>query len=128
MAALTSGSEPEFQGDLATHYAGWAAPFRDLPDEAFNGCRWFPLSIPVNDYHSGNGVAQTAYYRTLLRWEKPVHFVWGGADDVFEESWGQEWSAQMGGTFDVIPEAGHFLQDTHGAEVASFILIRIEQE
>jgi hypothetical protein len=30
--------------------------------------------------------------------------------------------------FDAIPEAGHFLQNTHGSEVAAFVLGRIGKE
>ena len=63
-----------------------------------------------------------------LKWSKPVHFVWGGADDVFEESWERDWSARMGATFDLIPEACHFVQNTHGAEVADHILRRVAEE
>jgi len=128
LSAVTSGSEPNLDAEAAINYAAWAAPFRELPDAAFNGARWFPLSIPLNDYDSGNGAAQTAHYGTLLGWRKPVHFVWGGADDVFEESWGRAWSGRMGATFDLIPEAGHFLQNTHGAEVADHVLRRIAEE
>jgi hypothetical protein len=34
----------------------------------------------------------------------------------------------MGATFDVLPEASHFLQNTHGAEVAQTVLRRIADE
>lgn len=119
---LVAGTEPNLSGDLAANYAAWSAPWRDLPDEAYNGARWFPLSIPHNDYSSGNGAAQTAHFRALLEWTKPVHFVWGGADGVFTSAWGRAWAAQMGATFDEIAEASHFLQDTHGVEVADIVL------
>ena len=99
-----------------------------MSDGAFNGARWFPLSIPDNDDDSGNGAAQTAHYRALLRWTKPAHFVWGCADGVFTEAWGRAWADRMGATFDAIPAASHFLQDTHGAEVAAHILRRISEE
>ncbi len=128
LGAVTSGTEPTLEAKAATNYAGWAAPFRGLPDAAFNGARRFPLSIPLNDYDSGNGAAQTAHYRELLSGSLPVHFVWGGADDVFDEAWGRKWSTQMRATFDLIPEAGHFLQNTHGTEVADFILRRVAEE
>ena len=119
---LTAGTEPELEGDLAASYAAWSAPWRDLDDAAFNGARWFPLSIPHNDYDSGNGAAQTAHFRTLLDWDKPVHFIWGGSDGVFTSEWGRAWAAQMRASFDEIPEASHFLQDTHGAQIAELVL------
>lgn len=127
-ASLTTGAEPDLEGPAAGIYAGFAAPFRDLPDEAFNGARMFPLSIPANDYDSGNGAAQTMHYDALLGWNKPVHFVWGGADDVFTETWGRTWAERMGATFDLIPDANHFLQNTHGPLVADHILRRIADE
>ena len=74
------------------------------------------------------GAAQTHHYETLLGWLKPVHFVWGCADDVFNEAWGRQWAQQMSASFDAIPEAGHFLQNTHGTEVSGFILQRISEE
>ena len=122
--AMVAGEELEFEGDIATQYAGWSAPWQGLPDEAFNGPRWFPLSIPHNDYSSGNGAAQTAHYETLLGWDKQVNFIWGCADNVFTEEWGRTWAERMGATFDPIPDASHFLQNTHGARVAELILER----
>ncbi len=126
--ALMAGTEPELEGEAAAVYRGFSAPYRGLPDEAFNGYRRFPLSIPVRNYDNGNGAAQTLHYRTLLNWDKHVHFVWGCSDDVFNEAWGRKWAGQMNATFDAIPEAGHFLQNSHGAETAGFILKRISEE
>lgn len=123
--ALMAGTKPELTGDAAINYAGWAAPFRDLPDAAYNGGRWFPLSIPHNDYASGNGAAQTMHYNKLLGWDKPVHFVWGGSDNIFTEEWGRAWADQMGASIDVIADASHFLQNTHGPTVVDHILERI---
>jgi len=34
----------------------------------------------------------------------------------------------MNASFDAVTQAGHFLQNTHGAEVAAHVLDRIEQE
>ena len=73
-----------------------------FPDEAFNGYRRFPLSIPLDSYDNGNAAAQTHHYETLLQWSKPAHFVWGCADDVFTEAWGREWAGRMRASFDGI--------------------------
>ena len=126
--ALAAGTEPELEGDAVKVYQGFSAPYRGLPDAAFNGYRRFPLSIPVDSYDNGNGAAQTHQYQTLLKWQKAVHFIWGCADDVFNEAWGRKWAGQMGASFDAIPDAGHFLQNTHGPEVAAHILKRISEE
>ena len=56
--------------------------------------------------------------------EKPVNFIWGCTDDVFTEAWGRTWAERMKASFDPIADAGHFLQNTHGAEVARLILER----
>jgi len=125
--ALAQGHRPQFTGVAAQIYEGFSAPFRDLPDDAYNGLRRFPLSIPFDSFDNGNGAAQTHHYRTLLAWNKPVNFVWGCADDVFTEAWGRQWANRMNASFDAIPEAGHFLQNTHGEVVARHILRRIAQ-
>lgn len=128
--ALVSGTLPEFPSAACQDmYNAYIAPFRDMGDSAYNGLRRFPLSIPLDSYDNGNGAAQTHHYNTLLAWRKPVHFIWGCADDVFTEDWGRKWAGQFASaTFDPIPEAGHFLQNTHGAEVARLLLLRIAQE
>jgi len=120
--ALTEGKDPQLTGKAADVYRGFSAPYKGLPDEGYNGFRRFPLSIPVDSYDNGNGAAQTLHYRTLLVWEKGVHFIWGCSDDVFNEAWGRKWAGQMAARFDGIAEAGHFLQNTHGARVVQLIL------
>ena len=126
--ALAEGRDPGFEGRAAEIYRGFSAPYRGLEDAAFNGFRRFPLSIPVDSYDNGNGAAQTHHYKTLLGWQKAVHFIWGCADDVFNEAWGRKWAAQMNASFDPIADAGHFLQNTHGSAVSEFMLQRISEE
>lgn len=125
--ALTQGKPTRFQGAAADIHRGFAAPFRGLSDGAYNGLRRFPLSIPFDDYHGGNGAAQALHHEILLGWRKPVHFVWGCADDVFTEAWGRTWAGRMSATFDAIPDAAHFLQNTHGTRVAELIVTRAGQ-
>ena len=127
---LVNGTLPDpwpSEAARAMHEA-YMAPFKGLPDSAYNGARRFPLSIPMDSYDNGNGAAQTLHYRLLLDWQKPVHFIWGCADDVFTEDWGVEWARRMNASFDGIPDAGHFLQNTHGSEVADILLRRISEE
>jgi haloalkane dehalogenase len=121
--ALVDGTLPEFKTEAArAMHAAYLAPFKGLPDEAYNGARRFPLSLPFDSYANSNGAAQEHHYEVLLNWDKPVHFIWGCTDDVFTESWGREWAGRMQGSFDPIADAGHFLQNTHGKQVAAFIL------
>jgi len=125
---LINGTDPGFEGEAAKIYHGFSAPYRGLPDAAFNGYRRFPLSIPVRAYHNGNGAAQSHHYNTLLNWDKAVHFIWGIEDDVFNEAWGRKWAQQMNASFDPIAGAGHFLQSSHGADIAGHLLRRIAEE
>ncbi len=128
IGAILEGVEPTLDGEAATNYAGWAAPFRDLPDEGFNGARRFPHSIPIGGANPDNAAAHAEVYQRLLDWPKPVHFVWGGRDNVFDEAWGRTWAGAMRASFDLIPDAHHFLQNTHGPEIADIILRRIAEE
>ena len=113
---------PDFSQAALDMYRGFAAPFKDLPDEAFNGARRFPLSIPLDSYHNGNAAAQELHYKTLLNWDKGAHFIWGCTDDVFVEAWGRNWADQMNARFDALEGAGHFLQNTHGKEIVDLII------
>ena len=121
---MVAGTEPALSGAAADMYRAYNAPVAGLPDEAYNGMRRFPLSIPLDSYDNGNGAAQTHHYRTLLAADTPANFIWGCEDEVFTEAWGRKWADQMGGTFDGIADASHFLQNTHGARVAELILAR----
>lgn len=122
---FATGERPALEGEAAAMYAGYAAPFAGMDDTACNGLRRFPLSIPVDADHNGNAAAQYLHYRTLLNWDKPVNFVWGIEDDIFTEQWGRTWCSRMpNATFDPIEGAGHFLQNSHGPEVAERIIAR----
>jgi haloalkane dehalogenase len=125
IAALARGEPAQLTGRAAELYAGFAAPYRGLPDEAYNGLRRFPRSIPFDSYDNGNGAMQTHCHRELLQWEKPAHFIWGCADDIFTEAWGRSWAGRMNASFDPL-DAGHFLQNTHGEEIVRLILERCE--
>ena len=122
LAAMVHGKRPELTGKAADVYRGFSAPYRGLPDAGYNGMRRFPLSIPVSSPDNGNAVAQALHYRTLLAWDKGAHFIWGCTDEVFTEEWGRTWAGRMRARFDGIPDAGHFLQSSHGARVAELIL------
>ena len=122
--AIVSGAEAEFLTPLGEQlHTGFIAPFLGLPDSAYNGLRRFPLSIPFSDYTRGNGAAQTRHFELLKAWDKPVDFIWGGADDIFTEAWGRKWAAHFPqATFHAIADAGHFLQNTHADEITGRIL------
>jgi haloalkane dehalogenase len=122
LPAIVSGEEPVLSGAAKSMYDAYLAPVKGLPDEVYNAYRRFPLSIPLDSYDNGNAAAQTAHYKALLNGDKQVNFIWGCADDVFNETWGRKWAEQMNASFDGIADAGHFLQNTHGAKVVEHIL------
>lgn len=124
IATLARGAEPEFfstQGEALRQ--AYLAPYAGLGAAACAGLAAFPLSIPFHDYARGSGAVQALHFELLKKWDRPVHFIWGAADDIFDEAWGREWASLFNrATFYSISEAGHFLQNTHGAEIVSRIL------
>ena len=128
IAWILNGEKPIIDSEASAMFEGFQAPYLNMPADAFNGLRAFPLSICHYDLDRGNGTAQTYFFKKLLGWSKPVHFIWGGADDIFTENWGKKWAGLMKGTFKSIPEAGHFLQNTHGKAIVEILLNRISEE
>jgi haloalkane dehalogenase len=105
---------------------GYDAPFTGLGYDGHAGPRRFPLSLPFDNPEGGAADDQARHFEALLAWQKPVHFIWGGADGVFTEAWGRAWAARYPqATFDLLADAGHFLQDTHGRRIADIVLERI---
>lgn len=128
MPAIINGEVPALEGEALNIYNGFYAPIKNMPDEAYNGMRRFPLSICFDNYDGGNGAAQTHFYNTLSKWDKPCHFIWGCADAIFTEEWGRQWAVNMNASFTPLTEASHFLQNTHGGELASILLEQISAE
>ncbi len=108
---------------------GYDAPFAGLGHAGHAGPRRFPLSLPFYNPEGGAAADQARDFERLLGWTGPVHFIWGGGDDVFTEAWGRQWAANYPqATFDLLPDAGHFPQETHGAEIARLFLERVAAE
>ncbi len=126
--AFTQAKEACITGVAADMYQGFSAPYKGLPDEGYNGMRRFPLSIPLDSYHNGNGAAQTLYFRTLQGWDKGCHFIWGSTDTTFPEALGRQWAGQMHARFDALEDAGHFPQNTHGEQLVELILDGIKEK
>ncbi|MGD9935702.1 MAG: haloalkane dehalogenase [Dehalococcoidia bacterium] len=107
-------------------FAAYEAPFPEAKAKA--GPRRFPLSIPIDGQNPEVAAQGQRDWDALRSWSKPVHFIWGTADLVFTEAWGREWGSLVpGSTFDPL-NAGHFLQETHGDEIATLLLQRIGEE
>ncbi|HVN01914.1 MAG TPA: alpha/beta fold hydrolase [Caulobacteraceae bacterium] len=120
---------PELDSEAAAARRGYDAPFEGVCVEACAGPRRFPLSLPFYDPARGAADDQARWHEALSRWRKPVHFIWGGQDAVFTEAWGRKWASEFPqATFDLLPLARHFLQETHGREIAEIFLRRVAEE
>ena len=117
-----SGQPGTYPPDALAVKEAFDAPFIGLGPEGITGPRRFPLSIPVHDPVSGHAAEQQRHFAIVNATSLPVHFVWGVKDTVFVTEWGRTWHSLVPhATWDEVP-AGHFLQDTHGAEIVSLIL------
>ena len=117
------GDRPTLPPDVDAVRGAYDAPFAGLGDEAVTGPRQFPLCIPVHDHARGDGDAQASHFAAINATSLPVHFMWGGADEVFPSTWGHRWHKLIRhSTWDEIPDASHFLQDTHGDKIARIVL------
>jgi haloalkane dehalogenase len=117
------GYQPVLAPDVDAVRAAYDAPFAGLGEAGIAGPRQFPLCIPVHDHARGDGDAQASHFRGVNATALPVHFVWGGADDVFPTEWGRRWHELIPhSTWDDLPDASHFLQDTHGEEITRIVL------
>ena len=110
---IMMGEEPSLPVEAVEVRRAYDAPFQGLGDEGVTGPRRFPMSIPANDPVAGNAAEQERHFGIVNRTTLPVHFVWGVNDEVFTRDWGLRWHG--------LP-AGHFLQDTHGAEIVAHVL------
>ncbi len=100
------------------------APFPDAASKA--GARRFPFCLPFAEPEAGNAEDQARCFEALKRFPRPVHFVFGDADEVFPFSWAERWHALVAGsTLDRIAGAGHFVQADAPRELVDTILRRI---
>ena len=117
------GGTPKFEGEALDVKNGYDAPFIGLGDAGVNGPRRFPLSIPLNDPISGDAENQEKNFGIINALKIPIHFLWATNDGVFTLDWGKKWHSLIPhSTFEEIVGARHFLQDTHGPEIAARLL------
>ncbi len=122
-AILASGQMPHLSAAAQVVLTGYDAPHRGLGSVALAGPRRFPLSIPLDRPDDPTAIDGARHFEALKAWTKPIHFIWGGLDGVFTKAWGRSWAAMYPqATFDLLEDAGHFPQETHGAEIARLVL------
>ena len=121
-AIVQTGVYPVLSPEADAVRRGYDAPFEGLGQAGCAGPRRFPLSLPFDNPQGGNAEAQAHHWDALLSWRKPAHFIWGGSDNIFTEAWGRAWASHLPqAKFNLLPNAGHFLQDTHGARIAELV-------
>ena len=127
LGAIMQGAEPVLSPEAAEVVRAYDAPFAGLGEAGVTGPRQFPLSIPVHDHARGNGDVQAEHFAAICATTLPTHVVWGLADDVFDGAWGRRWHSLIPhATWDAFDDAGHFLQDTHGARIAEAVLGHVD--
>ncbi|MCX6533772.1 MAG: alpha/beta fold hydrolase [Actinobacteria bacterium] len=121
---------PSLRGETATYSVeaaevkdAYDAPFKGLDRIGHAGPYRFPMSIPHHDMVAGDAANQEKNFAIINALKIPIHFMWGNEDFVFVTQWGRQWSSMIPhATFEEIDGARHFLQDTHGTEIAQRLL------
>lgn len=117
-----NGESGNYSPEAQSVRRAYDAPFTGLGEDGVTGPRRFPMSIPVHDPVAGNAVEQERHFVIVNSTTLPVHFVWGVNDNVFTSEWGRAWHSMIPhATWNEV-SASHFLQDTHGPEIVSFVL------
>ncbi|HSH12497.1 MAG TPA: haloalkane dehalogenase, partial [Desulfurivibrionaceae bacterium] len=107
--------------------AAYEAPF---PDESYKaGPRVLPTLVPVTLDDPGAAANRRAW-RVLLRWRKPVLTTFSDGDPITrggDELLQKYIPGARGRSHATIQEAGHFLQEDKGEEVAGLVIDFIRQ-
>jgi haloalkane dehalogenase len=119
---ILGGETPDLSTDANEVRRAYDAPFEGLGEPGVTGPRRFPMSIPIHDPVAGNAEVQSRHFEMVNATTLPVHFVWGVNDNVFTRDWGRKWHGLIPHSTWHEVDAGHFLQDTHGAEIVAHVL------
>ena len=99
---------------------GYVAPWPDAASKA--GVAAFPLLVPLTE--SDRGAAEMVRTGDALgSWTKPVLVAFSDSDPIFPQGAGERLAQRIpGARFVPISDAGHFLQEDKGPEIAAEIL------
>jgi len=100
--------------------AGYDAPF-PVP-ESKTGVLMFPELVPTDPEHPS--AAKTLEVREAMKhWEKPALVLFGDSDPVFRPKVAERFSELIpgAGPAELVPGAGHFLQEDAGEQIAGRI-------
>jgi haloalkane dehalogenase len=99
--------------------AAYDAPFPDVASKA--GARAFPLIVPSEADHP-TGQAGQRVLEALREDERPTLILWADSDPVLPVRTGERFASAIGRPApEIVPEAGHFLQEDQGARVGARI-------
>lgn len=113
---IVAGSLMNREVNRSAAYRGYAAPLVGYESKA--GAQRFPQMLPFLGGADGDPEGQEECFRLLPTLKKPTHFFWGDSDSIFPAEQGREWAATVpGSTFDLMPNAGHFIQEDAGRAI-----------
>ena len=115
---VESGTQRGLSDEIRSAYN---APFPTPESKA--GALAFPELVPVEPNHP-TAEALIPVREGLSRWGKPAHVIWGAEDAVLPTAIAERFIALIPGATgpELIPGAGHFLQEDAPAEVAAAIV------
>ena len=101
--------------------AAYDAPFPAPESKA--GVLAFPEQVPTEPEHP-NTAPLMAIREALASWEKPVLVLFGDSDPIFRPEVADSISRLIPGALppEIVPNAGHFVQEDAGEEVAARIV------
>jgi haloalkane dehalogenase len=114
---VASGSVTELSPEVR---AAYDAPFPDAASQA--GAKALPLLVPVEEGDAA-AAAMWATLQALGAWQHPTLLVWGRDDRILPPKVGERWARDVPGCvgLQVLPHAGHFLQEDQGPRIATLI-------
>jgi len=115
---VQSGSMATLPEDVR---AGYEAPF-PVPESKM-GAAMFPLLVPLSKSDPG-AEAMAATRSGIAKWTKPALVMFSDSDPVFSSASGRKLADLIPGCrgFEVVQNAGHFLQEESGEEIAERIV------
>jgi haloalkane dehalogenase len=101
--------------------AAYDAPFPTPESKA--GVLAFPEQVPTEPAHP-NTAPLMAIREGLASWEKPVLVLFGDSDPIFRPEVGEAIARWIPGALpaELVDDAGHFVQEDAGEEVAARIV------
>ncbi len=106
--------------------AAYDAPY---PDRRYKeGAHRFPALVPITPDAPGAAENREAW-KTLVRWSKPCLMLFGDKDPVLGLAAGRIFERKMpnAGPMEIVQDAGHFLQEDKGEEIAERIVAFLDQ-